>query len=210
MIGKRVRAVLFDWDGTLVDTSDSSYRCFERTFADLGIAFDRVRYAETYSPNWHHTYRCVGLPEEKWPEADAAWLRYFGDERTVLIDGVREVLDAMPAVVRGIVTSGTRVRIERELQSLGVDHHFHHVVCGDDGWRRKPDPEPLRVCLERLNVAPDEAVYVGDSPEDVQMAKAAGVFAIAIPGPYPNGEALSAARPDLFATSLVDVLELLA
>ena len=202
------RAVLFDWDGTLVDTADASYRCYVSMFAELGITFDRTHYAETYSPNWHHTYRCMGLPEEKWTEADAAWLKYFQHESPALIPGAREALDTVAArgMRRGIVTSATRSRLMRELAQLDVAHHFDHVVCGDDGPRRKPDPEALQVCLERMGVQPHEALYIGDTPEDVAMARAAGVFAIAVPGPYPNADALGQCNPDLLARDLADAI----
>src|SRR6266511_777294 len=168
-----VRAVLFDWDGTLADTCESTYRCYVRTFADLGIPFNHEIFAQTYSPSWHHTYRCVGLPEERWAEADRKWLDYFAGETTSLVEGAREVLEALARrdVIRGIVTSGTRRRITRELENLGVDHHFAHVVCGDDGHRHKPDPEALSKCLDHLGVAPAEAAYIGDSAEDVMMAR---------------------------------------
>ena len=210
MIPKRhVRAVLFDWDGTLVDTADASFRCYVRMFADYGIPFDRNTYAATYSPNWHHTYRCVQLAEERWTEADRKWLDYYREETATLIDGALDALDALAArsIVRGLVTSASRGRIDRELVALGVDHHFSHVVCGDDGPKRKPDPEALEVCLQRIGIKPQEAVYVGDTPEDMMMARAANVFAVAVPGPYPIGDALAKSQPDLMARNLRDALD---
>ena len=76
------------------------------------------------------------------------------------------------------------------------------MVCGGETRERKPHPEPLLVALEKLGVPPEEAVYVGDSPEDVTMARAAGVFAVGIPGGFPNREALEASAPDLLSPSL--------
>jgi HAD superfamily hydrolase (TIGR01549 family) len=202
------RAVLFDWVGTLVDTAEASFRCYVKLFSEFGLEFDRARYAETYSPNWHYTYRCMGLGEERWSEADAAWLRHFAEERPELIDGALDVLESIAArgLLRGIVTSASRGRIHRELINLQLEHHFAHIVCGDDGPRRKPDPEALQVCLSRLEVAPEQAVYIGDSPEDMEMARAAGVFAVAVPGAYPNTAALKAASADMIASSLDDAL----
>jgi pyrophosphatase PpaX len=205
-----LRAVLFDWDGTLADTAEASFRCYVRTFAEYGIAFDRDTYRQTYSPNWYHTFRCVGLPEERWADADERWLRHFAEETVGLIDGARDALEALArrGVTRAIVTSGSRPRIERELTAHGL--RFDEVVCGTDTTRKKPHPEPLQLALSRLGVEPSEAAYVGDSPEDVMMAKAASVYAVAVPGAYPNREALAAAGADVIAEDLARAVDALA
>ena len=178
-------------------------------FADFGIPFDRDTFARTYSPAWHHTYRCLNFPEDRWAEADQKWLDYFADETTTLIDGAREALERLAEhdVIRGIVTSGTRRRILGELVNLGIDHHFARVVCGDDGHRHKPDPEALAVCLDRLGIDAEDAAYVGDSAEDVMMARGAGVFSVGVRGNYPNHDGLVAASPDLMANSLAHAIE---
>ena len=205
-----VKAVLFDWDGTLFDTAEASFRCYERTFASYGIAFDRAAYERTYSPNWHHTYRSVSLPEPLWSEADERWLAHFAGETCSLIDGALAALDALGSrgVARGIVTSGGRERVSRELVEHGLAHHFEHVVCGDDVRERKPHPEALLVALDRMRIAPADAAYVGDSPEDVWMARAAGVYAIAVPGAYPNRAALLASEPDALVQDLAEAVRL--
>jgi len=204
---KTPRAVIFDWDGTLVDTAEASYRCYVRTFESYSLPFDRDIYAATYSPNWYHTFRCLGLAEEHWAEADERWLAYFAEEKIELIDGAGEVIAALTArgIAAGIVTSGSRPRVERELLAYGLAPHFAHCVFGSDVTNKKPHPEGLLVCLERLGVQPEDAVYVGDSPEDMAMARAAGVFSIAVPGPYPNREALLAVGADWVAESLRDL-----
>jgi HAD superfamily hydrolase (TIGR01549 family) len=206
-----VRAVLFDWDGTLADTAEASFRSYVRMFRDFGIAFDREDYARTYSPNWYLTFRSIGLPEERWPEADARWLAYFAEEPIELMAGARAALDALARrnIRRGIVTSGSRDRIERELRHHDVARHFDHVVCGSDVREKKPHPEALHLCLGRLRLNAAECAYIGDSPEDVEMARAAGVFSIAILGSYPNAAALRAAGADLAAESHGDAMSLL-
>ena len=205
------RAILFDWDGTLVDTAEPSYRCYVRMFERFGIPFDRETYARTYSPNWYHTFRCLGLPEEKWDEADQCWLEAFADERVELIPGAREavVMLAERGVAVGIVTSGSRGRVLREIAGLGLDRHVHESVFGTDVIEKKPHPEALLLCLERMRIAPHESAYVGDSPEDVAMARAAGVLAVAVPGTYPNREALVAAGADLFVETVLEAVGVL-
>lgn len=209
MENRNVRAVLFDWDGTLVDTAEASFRCYVRLFEELGVAFDRETYARTYSPNWYKTFRMLDIPEERWAHADARWLAHFAEEEIALIDGARELLNELRerGLATGIVTSGSRERVLRELDTHGFA--FHECVFGCDVKEKKPHPEGLLLCLDRLRIAADEAVYVGDSPEDIAMARAAGVYSIAVPGGYPNRDALFAARPDRFAESLAEILSVL-
>ncbi|HEX5134204.1 MAG TPA: HAD-IA family hydrolase, partial [Thermoanaerobaculia bacterium] len=108
-----------------------------------------------------------------------------------------------------LVTSGTGERVSRELVRLRLERSFRAVVCSEDVPRRKPYPEPLLAGLDRLGVAPPDAAYVGDSPEDVGMARAAGVYSVAIPGAFPNREALRAAAPDLLAETLLNAIRAL-
>jgi pyrophosphatase PpaX len=203
-VTERLRAVLFDWDGTLADSAESSFRSYARVFPEFGIAFDRAAYERTYSPDWYHTYREVGLPEERWEEANARWLDYYAQEPAVAIAGAQRALERLQAagLALGLVTSGSRVRVERELRELEFTRFFDAVVCHGDYVRRKPHPEPVLVGLQRMGVAAEESAYVGDSPEDVSMAQAAGMFAVGVPGSFPNRALLVASAPELLAPDL--------
>jgi HAD superfamily hydrolase (TIGR01509 family) len=209
MTSRGLEAVLFDWDGTLANTAEASYRCYEKLFGSYGIAFDREAFRRTYSPNWHLTYSALGLPEERWAEADTRWLGHYCEEEVVLIDGAREaLLRVRDAGLRaGLVTSGDRVRVSRELTDLGMAELFQALVCAEDTTERKPRPEPLLLALEKMRLAPGQAVYIGDSPEDVEMARAARVRAVGIPGGFPNRESLAASRPDVLAPTLGEALD---
>ena len=206
-----IRAVIFDWDGTLVDTAEASYRCYVRLFDELGVAFDREAYARTYSPNWYHTFRQLGLPEERWPHADARWLAHFAEETVELIDGVRDALGELAShgIDAAIVTSGSRERVTREIHAHGLTDVIRECVCGSDVAQKKPHPAALHLCLDRLAIPPADAVYIGDSPEDVEMARAAGVYAVAVPGGYPNRDALAASRPDAMHGSVLEAVQAL-
>jgi HAD superfamily hydrolase (TIGR01549 family) len=202
------RAVLFDWDGTLVDSAERTYRCYVRVFSAYGIGYDEAAFERTYSPDWYRTYEDVGLARDHWPEADTRWLSCYETETSRLVPGAQEVLERLAAagLAQGLVSSGDGSRVRREIQALSLERYFGAVVCGGETARRKPDPEPLLVALGQLGIPPAAAAYVGDSPEDVAMAKAAGVFAVGIPGGFPNREALAASRPDLLARSLDEAL----
>ena len=139
------------------------------------------------------------------PEADALWTRCYETEPSQLLPGARAVLERLKSrgIVQGLVSSGESARVRREIRAFGLEGFFGTaVVCGGDTEERKPHPGPLLVGLERLGVAPAEAAYLGDSPEDVTMAKAARVFAVGIPGGFPNRDALAAAEPDLLVPTL--------
>ena len=207
----RARAVLFDWDGTLADTAEATFRCYVRTFEAFAIPFDREAYTRTYSPNWYLTFRALGLAEEHWPAADARWLAHFAEERVTLVDGARDLLASLSGrgVATGIVTSGGRERVSRELEDHGLAPHVGACVFGCDVAQKKPHPEGLLRCLEHLGVDAREAMYVGDSPEDIEMARGAGVRSVAIPGGYPNRDALLASRPDVVLDSLSELLRFL-
>jgi len=204
-----LRAVLFDWDGTLIDSAEASFRSYVRLFASYSIAFDRERFAATYSPDWYRTYEAVALPRDRWSEADARWVELYREEEARLLPGAEQALNRLrgAGLSTALVTSGSRERVERELSALPVA--FDLLVCCEDVRRKKPDPEALRVALRRLRVAPPEAAYVGDSPEDVAMSRAAGVYVIGVEGGFPNREALRAARPDLLARDLAHAIEAL-
>ena len=205
----RLRAVLFDWDGTLVDSADLSFRCYVTVFTRFGVAFDRDAYARTYSPDWYSTYRLLGLDEACWPEADRLWREHYAGTGAHLLPGALASLERLAGagLALGIVSSGERERVGREHRALGLGDFFATLVCGGDTERRKPHPEPLQVALERMRVAPAEAAYVGDSPEDIQMARATGVYAVGIPGGFPNQDALRRSAPELWAEDLADAAE---
>jgi HAD superfamily hydrolase (TIGR01509 family) len=201
---KPLRAVLFDWDGTLLDSAEASYRVYVRLFRSFGIEFTRVDFERTYSPDWYRTFEGVKLPREQWDEADARWVAMYREEPGGLLPGAGETLRRLrdAGLLRGLVSSGSRERVLGDLVRLGMDGCFDAIVCGGDTPNRKPHPEPLHAALERLRVAAQEAAYVGDSPEDVRMAQAAGVYVVGIPGGFPNRAALVAAAPDLLAPDL--------
>lgn len=109
----------------------------------------------------------------------------------------------------GLVTSGSGWRVRAQLRTFGLNPFFAARVFGDEVPRRKPHPAQLRIVLSRLGLDPAACVYVGDAPEDVQMAQRAGVFVIGVVGNSPVPGRLRAARPDALIHSLADLPALL-
>ena len=206
-----IRAVLFDLDGTLIDAVESHYRVFSRVLASFAVRLDRRTFKRHYSPNWYQFYKRVGIPETRWPEADQLWLRYYAEEAPAMRDGADEALASVRASGRalGLITAGDRSRVERDLRRLSWESLFDVVVCAGDVAERKPHPAPLVHGLIRLEVPPTAAAYVGDTVEDVEMGKAAGVTTLAVLGGFSSRDALEATAPAGLLNSLRDLVGLL-
>jgi HAD superfamily hydrolase (TIGR01549 family) len=204
---RQVTTFLFDWDGTLADSAGLGLAAFQRTFADLGVAFPLDVYEATYSPNWYSTYQALGLPKEKWQIADDLWLQHYGEETAELIEGAGEtILDLHTRGYRlGVVTSGSQSRVCREIEKSVLSEVFDVVVCNEHIVHKKPHPEGLELALRKLNSFPAVAVYVGDAPEDIQMGKRANVFTVGVRSTYPSNKRLLATEPDLYLESLVQL-----
>ncbi len=193
---RSLRAVLFDWDGTLLNSFQADAAAYEEMFAQLGIGWGRGQLEQHYSPDWYRVYRAAGIAEERWEEADELWRRAYLRQRPRLMPGARQALAVLLGRYKlALVTSGHRARVAAQLRRFGLARAFTARICSEDAPRRKPHPAPLQLALRRLRLPPAACVYVGDAPEDVAMARAAGARAIGILGPFPNHARLRASRP---------------
>lgn len=216
MAGKlksRLEGVLFDWDGTLIDSYHADASAYLAMFREMGISWGLVDLEKHYSPNWYHVYRAAGLPRKRWDDADRAWRSHYAKHRPKLLAGARRVLARLgTAHYLGLVTSGDRDRVTRQLREFHLTTLFRARVCSGDTLRKKPHPAPLRLALRQMDLDPSACVYVGDAAQDVEMARRAGVCAIGVLGPFPTEKRLRAARPEFLISSieeLPDVLKLL-
>ena len=198
MNGKSVlECVLFDWDGTLLDSFEADAQAYTHMFAALGMKWSIAELKRHYSPNWHHVYRAARLPRAKWEDADRLWMKFYRTHQPELQPGARRVLSALERrFILALVSSGSRARVRRQLREHEVAAMFRTKVCSEDAPRRKPHPAPLRLALDRLRLSPEVCVYIGDAPEDIQMAHRAGMRAIGVLGGSPVPERLRAASPD--------------
>lgn len=206
----KIVGVLFDWDGTLVDSYHADSAAYLAMFRDMGIAWGLEDLAEHYSPNWYDVYRAAKLPEARWGAADRSWRTHYAKHSPQLIAGARQVLDEVRRHHRlGLVTSGDRDRVTRQLREFRLTRIFQARVCAGDTRMKKPHPAPLRMALRCMSLKASACVYVGDSPEDLQMARSAGAHAIAVLGPFPTEKRLRAAKPDYLLESIRELPTLL-
>lgn len=208
---QQMRALLFDLDGTLLDSLRAQFHVYGRVFAALGIPLDEDEYQRNYSPNWYVFYERMGVPKKRWSEADQLWLKNYAQEAPGPRPGAAQILAAVKASNRalGLVTSGERSRVERDLTRMGWEALFDTVVCGGDTPQRKPHPAPLLYALDRVRVRAGEALYVGDTVEDVQMGRKAGTSTAAVAGGFASLSTLRSEKPDFCFETLADLAVLL-
>lgn len=211
----RFRVVLFDLDGTLIDSGPIILASMEhsvRTVLGREVAREELA-AAVGGPGIVSQMRA--LDPTRVDELVEAYRRHnepLHDE----LEAFDEVVALLPRLRGegrrlGIVTAKrhrtARLALERfpELAS-----QLDLVVAWEDTERHKPDPDPLLHALERLEASPEEAAYVGDSPFDIQAAKAAGAFAVAVGwgGIHPD-ERLLAEEPDAFVRAPEELLGVL-
>jgi HAD superfamily hydrolase (TIGR01509 family) len=203
-------AVLFDWDGTLLDSYQADSEAYLAMFRELGLSWGTEELATHYSPDWYTVYRAAGIPEKRWDDADRLWRTHYVKHPSKLISGTRRVLRSLACHYKlGLVTSGDRKRVCRQLRGFRLTRLFRARVCGGDTSEKKPHPAPLLLALEQLKLRPAECVYVGDTPEDLAMARAIAVRAIAVLGPFPTEKSLRAARPEFLLDRLEELPRLL-
>jgi HAD superfamily hydrolase (TIGR01662 family) len=202
-----VTTLLFDWDGTLVDSAQLGLTAFEQSFAALGMIFDHEIYREVYSPNWYSVYEAMGLPKDKWQRADELWTHHYGEQTAELVEGAKQTIDDLQqkGYRLGIVSSGNGIRVAREIMNVGFESVFEVVVCHEQMENRKPHPEGLETAMRLMNCSREESCYIGDAPEDIEMGKRAGLLTVGVRSAYPTNWKLKSSRPDLYVESLIEL-----
>jgi HAD superfamily hydrolase (TIGR01549 family) len=205
-----ITTILFDWDGTVVDSAPLGLLAFQKTFSALGVPFPQQVYEEFYSPNWYTLYEAMGLPREKWDEADSLWLSYYGEQTAGFINGAEQaILELQCKGYRlGVVSSGSTSRLAREIEYLGLAGVFQVVVSNEQMTRKKPDPEGLFTAMSVLGCGATCTCYVGDSPEDILMGKSAGIMTIGVRSSYPTSWRVAESEPDICLDSISRITEL--
>jgi phosphoglycolate phosphatase len=191
-------AILFDWDGTLVDSLGAFHRANATVMNAFSLPFDEVIYRRHYVPDWRLMYQRLGVPDDRLDEANELWHASFAAGPDVIaFDGVATALQSLAeaGAALGIVTAGDRSIVVPQMERTGLAGLLPVRVFGDDLPVHKPDPAPLRLALRMLGVEdrPEAAAYVGDAPTDMQMAIAAGCRPIGITSVLGDPDELRAA-----------------
>ena len=181
----RFETVLFDLDGTLVDSAAmilASFRHAARTVLRRDVADADL--LATVGGGSHLRAQMLGLDADRSDQLMRVYREHNEPLHAELqpCAGVLAVLDRLRGEGRrlGIVTAKHHRTVRLAFDVLPLEPFFDLVVAAEDTERHKPDPAPLLHALERLAASPAEAAYVGDAPFDMAAGKAAGVFAVAV------------------------------
>jgi pyrophosphatase PpaX len=193
--------VLFDLDGTVIDSVAlirESHRHAVRTVLGADLP-DAVLVANVGRPLIDQMRAFSPERAEELLETYRTWNHAKTQELLRAFPRMEELLRTIRRSGRqlGIITSKSRPTVELAFAVLPIEHHFDVVVTTEDTVRHKPDPEPVRLALERLGRTAEGACYVGDAPFDLRAARAAGVTAIGVTWGFFDREALEAEEPDL-------------
>lgn len=210
-----LRAVLFDFDGTLVNTTPLILRCFRATWMQVfGFECEDATYIQTFGIPLETAMaditarlvdQCrIAAPADTAAKAEELTRTYrafnerWHDEMIQPFVGVDEMLRELKqrGLRLGLVTSKKRLGAERGMRLYGMTELFDLSLCAEDTTHNKPHPEPLLRAMATLDVHPGETIYVGDSTHDIVAGRAARVAtAAAAWGPFPRA-ALEALQPD--------------
>lgn len=205
------RAVVFDLDGTLIDSRGDIARSCNAMLLALGLPELPRALVSSFVGDGARLLvaRALELPLEH--ERVTQGLELFLDHyethpvvETTVLPGVDAACAALAGVPLGICTNKPRRTTDAVLRALGWTERFDAVVAGGDTRERKPHPEPLVLSAKELGVAAHELIMVGDGPQDIEAGRAVGAFTVGVRGGILAEERLLASRPDRLLNDLTD------
>ena len=212
-------AVIFDLDGTLIDSAPIYYGLIDVVFSRLGIPPVPKSILLEAMKNGEFEWDLV-LPDEmkNRKELLVAKAREIIDElapsmfqdQVKLIPGTGDALKKIAAwgLKLALVTSSLREYMAIKLVPLakaGIEALFEIVITADDVQNKKPHAEPLIMCSAKLGLAPGDCIYVGDTRVDIQAGKAAGMQTVAVLTGFDDYDALARQKPDAIIESVAEI-----
>ena len=214
MAESRPLAVLFDLDGTLIDSIALLLACMNHTFEGRPRRPTEGEWIDglgTPLPKQLTPYIESDQDRERLVNRYRTFQHEHHDRLMATYEGVIEILALLyqRGHPMGVVTSKGNAMMDRGLKFIGADEYIEVAIGYDSCHIHKPDPFPVRLALEKLGYGPEEAVFVGDSPHDIKAGNAAGVITIAaLWGPF-NRSQLEAYKPTHFLERIGDLPALL-
>jgi len=185
-MAKRFDLLVFDWDGTLMDSAAHIASALQSAFRDLGLPVPSTaaaRHVIGLGLEDAMIYLNPGLDRARYAEMADRYRAHFlaGDQDVGLFPAVATGIAALNqnGYLMAVATGKSRRGLDRSLSATGLVPYFHASRCADEGFP-KPHPEMLQMIMEMLGTVPDRTLMIGDTTHDLQMAQNAGVAAVAV------------------------------
>lgn len=214
-----MKAVLFDLDGTLIDSGDDLANSVNFMLKKM----NKKQYDNETIKRWIGNGAAVlvkralsgsmdikDIDEEEFQKAFEIFMNHYSENlcvNTSLFDGVREVLESLKDKKLAIITNKPFKFVLPILEHFKIDDYFDVVLGGDSLDEKKPSPKPLKVACKKLGVLENEAVMVGDSKNDIIAAKNAGIRSVCVTYGYLQGEEAESLGADFIINSLIELKE---
>jgi phosphoglycolate phosphatase len=198
--------IVFDWDGTIIDSTGTIAECIQRAAAGMGLPVphdERARHVIGLGLHDSLRHAVPELPSSRYNDFVALYRKYFlaREDTMKLFPGMLELLSALREKHRLAVATGkSRRGLDRALDAGGLREYFSASRCADE-THPKPHPAMLLELMGELNVSREQALMIGDTSHDLEMARAAGVDALGVTYGAHREAGLRACAPlDCFST----------
>lgn len=204
------KAVLFDLDGTLIDTNELIIQTFQTVLDEkFPGRYSRESILPFLGPPLYETFTQVDPTQVD--DLIAAYRKWNVENHDSMVQAFPGVVDTVKELhARGIqlaiVSTKRNEMIERALNLMTIREYFSAVIGLDDVKHAKPDPEPVQLALSKLNVAPEKALMVGDNFHDIMAGRAAGVDSVAVAWSIKGLDYLLAFEPKFTLHSMDELL----
>lgn len=206
------KALLFDFDGTLLDTNELIIQTFmhvlNKRFPGQYEPIDCVKFI---GPSLTETFTDIAPNEaEELIKEYREWNAIHHDELVKEYEGVVEALEKLKEMGLRLVIVSTKRRdtIARGLKIMGATHLFEFVIGIDDVTHVKPDPEPILLAVEKLDVAKEDVIMVGDNSHDILGGKNAGVRTAGVAWALKGRGFLQQFNPDYMLEHMSDLISI--
>lgn len=212
-----LRAIIFDFDGLILDTESPALQCWQELYAAFECPFPLDDWyaslgcaVRTFDPYGH----LVSFAAPRLTMEELRTRRRAREHELVGGAGLRPGIGAYLAAAQGmglklaVASSSHHPWVDGHLKRMGVHEFFSAIICAEDSPRHKPDPAPFQLALQAIGVEAEEAIALEDSPNGIAAAQGAGIFTVAVPNDVTRHLDLSAAdvvADPLTAFSLQDV-----
>jgi phosphoglycolate phosphatase len=196
------KLIVYDLDGTLIDTLDDITVSANHMLRQLGSPFIDRQVIRAYVGRGLHDLvaRCLQSADEaRIAEGMKVYRRFYSQhmlDQSCVYPYAREVLTYFQPRAQAVITNKPDPYATQMLQALGIAAFLCAIIAGDGPYPKKPNPASLRALMERTGAGVEQTVFIGDSCVDIETGRQAGVFTVAVTHGLEDPQVLAAGRPD--------------